>query len=159
MGESAVWLAVGALMVVAAIGVYLKDSSKAAFPIILAVGGIFIASANTVSASIPGVANIEFRKKVAEASDANAKAQEAQAAALKALGDELKAVRAELAKYQAYSNERLAALDARAAPPPPPIVAAAPAAELNAKLEAVTRFNRSVFSTNKALERAARTGF
>jgi hypothetical protein len=151
--QSNIILTVGIGMLIISVLLFAKYSSKPTFPIILALGGIFICAAHRVKADIPGVGNVEFERSVSVASDANSKAVLAQEAAIKAIGEELKGLRFEFTSYQKSANERLTRLDAPPIASPNAAKVSASAVQLEAKLEAVEIAREPVVRANKDLHR------
>lgn len=145
---------IGVLMLVASVAVYWKDSSKAVFPIILAIGGIFMSAAQHVKASVAGV-DVELNRTVdtvVQASTDNGDLLLAQQEALKALADDLGKLRESFVAYQEAANQRLAALDAQPVPVPDEAAIAASAERLEATLSAARVATEPVARVNKELK-------
>ncbi|MEM8725718.1 MAG: hypothetical protein AAGE86_09380 [Pseudomonadota bacterium] len=110
-------LIIGVLLLVGSIASYWKDTSKAVFPALLAVGGIFLCGAQTVRANIPGIGEIELLKSKAEqTSDTAVALAEASAAnreAIDAINAELEVSRESFDQFRNQVNRRFQRLNQR----------------------------------------------
>ncbi len=110
-------LVIGVLLLIGAIASYWKDTSKAVFPALLAVGGIFLTGAQTVRANIPGIGEIELLKNKAEQTSDTAlalgEASVANKQAIDAINEELELQRQAFADYRDEVNRRFRSLNQR----------------------------------------------
>ncbi len=105
----------GGLLLLAAVGCYLKDTGRVVFPIVLALIGAFMFAADEVSASLPGGGSVKLVREVAdqsaEAADAMLKASEKNSEAISAINTALTDSQEAFASYREEVNDRFAALD------------------------------------------------
>lgn len=117
MNLEVVLLVIGVLLLIGAIASYWKDTSKAVFPALLAVGGIFLCGAQTVRANIPGIGEIELLKdtagKTSEAAVALAEASAANKQAIDAINAELEVSRETFETFRDQVNRRFRSLNQR----------------------------------------------
>jgi len=117
MNLEIILLVIGVLLLVGSIASYWKDTSKAVFPALLAIGGIFLCGAQTVRANIPGIGEIELLKNKAEqTSDTAVALAEASAAnkqAIDAINAELTVSRESFDEFRDQVNRRFGRLNQR----------------------------------------------
>jgi hypothetical protein len=105
---------IGAACLLAAFIAYLRDTSKAVFPIVLALVGVFLCGAQVVKAALPGGGSIELSKvadatkKASKTVDASSDAIAKQNAVLQQLGTRLDTLQSAVQSLQTELNARLA---------------------------------------------------
>ncbi len=141
-----VLLVTGGVLLLAAVGCYLKDTARVAFPIVLALLGAFLLAADEVSASLPGGGSVKLAKEVAEksseAADALLAASQKNSEAITAISTALTDSQNAFADYRNEVNERFAALNEQ------PV--AAPNGQLEQSRAAVQTKIREANSANNA---------
>ena len=158
--DHGIWLLIiGGLMLLFAIGVYVWNSSNSGFPILLALGGIFLVGAQTVKTKIPGFIDIEMTKAMAKGTDVNGEAVLEQAKALAAIRDEQKASRDAFIAYQKAVSERFDQLNAKPIPVSNQVSVDASDAQLDARLAAVKAASNPVAQVNRDLKRITKRLF
>jgi len=117
MNLEIILLVIGVLLLVGSIASYWKDTSKAVFPALLAIGGIFLCGAQTVRANIPGIGEIELLKNKAEQTSdtavALAEASVANKQAIDAINAELTVSRESFDEFRDQVNRRFGRLNQR----------------------------------------------
>ncbi len=108
---------IGVLLLAGSFAAYWKDTSKAVFPALLAIGGLFLCGAQSVRATIPGIGEIELLQETAsKTSDAAVALAEASAAnklAIDAINEELTVSRESFDEFRAQVNRRFRQLNQR----------------------------------------------
>ncbi|MHA7819889.1 MAG: hypothetical protein ACX930_09615 [Erythrobacter sp.] len=115
-------LVVGAALLGGAIYVYLRDTSRYVFPIVLALIGAFLMAAEQVSATFPGGGGISLARDVAEksseAADQLLEASQQNSEAIAGLNAALTDYQSAFKTYQEDVNQRFADLDEEPVPMP-----------------------------------------
>jgi hypothetical protein len=149
---------IGALLLAASVAAYFVNQEKHVFPVVLALGGIFLCAANSVKASIGGLGTIEFQRTVAVANDANSTLLVQQEAAIKSLASALQTLQTSFTAYQGAVNERFDQLAATpvSVPAEEQERIEESSAQLGRQIERIEMQTRSVVTANRVLREAVK---
>ncbi len=150
-----VLLILGAVLLLASIIVFLVRKENPTFPIILALGGIFLCAAQSVRASLPGGVSVEFQRAVSDAAEKNGDLATQQEAAIQALSAQVATLQGSFTAYQTAVNDRFDKLSTAPVPVPDKDKLAQSSAAVQEQLKLIGRSKSAAVQANMNLSRFA----